>query len=121
MSLLVRKDVQLSTDPFTAHHLVVKRQSQSDDSVVMAKRNKPDEESVSSGITSTGKPADNESKGEKHDGHVESQPEVCILQSLPFYSVFSWYMLQQVSVQMFNKNQHFTSIIAEEVRQGKAC
>ena len=99
--------MQLSTDPFTAHHLIVKRQSQSDDSVVMAKRSKPDEESVSSGITSNGKPADRESKGEKHDGHIESQPEVCILQSLSFYSVFSWYMLQRVSVQIFDKISAF--------------
>ena len=96
MSLLVRKDMQLSTDPFIAHHLIVKRSSQSDDGGAMAKRNKPDEEYVSSDVTSSCKPADEELNGERHYGHLESQPEVCIHQSI----VFSWCMLQEASVQM---------------------
>lgn len=78
MSLLVRKDMQLSTDPFTAHHLVVKRPSQSEDDGATAKRNKPDEETVPSGVTSSGKSADKELNGERHCGPLKSQPEVCI-------------------------------------------
>ena len=83
MSLLVRKDMQLSTDPFTAHHLVVKRPSQLDDCGVTTKRNKPDEDTVA---TSTGKQADKGLNGERHG---DPQPEVCIHRSLSFSSPLS--------------------------------
>ena len=83
MSLLVSKDMQLSTDPFTAHHLIIKRPSQSDDGGATPKRNKPDEETVPSGATSNSKPMDKELNGEKHYcDHLDPQPEVCVHQSI---------------------------------------
>ena len=73
MSLLVRRDMQSSVDPFAAHHLVIKRASQIDDGMTMSKRSKPDEETISSDVASTSEQAD---KAEKRNS--SSQPEVCI-------------------------------------------
>lgn len=80
MSLLVRKDMQLSTDPFAAHHLVVKRpSSHGDTDGVAAKKSKPDDEGVFPDVTLTSEQPEKELNTEKLSSiHVECQPEVCI-------------------------------------------
>ena len=70
--------MQSSTDPFATHHLVIKRPSQFDDATT-SKRSKPDEEIVSSNVTSTSELADKEIGTEKRSSiHLESQPEVWV-------------------------------------------
>ena len=72
--------MQLSTDPFAAHHLVVKTPAHLDTGGPAAKRSKLDEEGVVSDVTTTTEQGDKEMNTEKASSvSVEAQPmEVCI-------------------------------------------
>lgn len=83
MSLLVRKDMQLSTDPFAAHHLVVKRPSSHGDiDSVAAKKSKPDDEGVFPDVTLTSEQPEKELNTEKLSSiHEVCQPENTSIES----------------------------------------
>lgn len=75
MSLLVRKDMRLSTDPFSAHHLVVKTPAHLDTGGVTSRRSKPDEEQAVSDVTLSTELAEKETITERLGSvNVETQP-----------------------------------------------
>ena len=81
MSLLVRKDMQLSTDPFAAHHLVVKTPAHLDTGGLAPKRSKPDEEGVVSDVTATTSEQGEKEMNTEKIGSVSAEAqlsEVCI-------------------------------------------
>jgi len=85
MSLLVRKDMESSSDPFIAHHLAVKRPSQLDSVALTTKRNKPDEETIISNVSSTSEQTEKDLNAEKSTVHVESEQEVCMYYCVSIY------------------------------------
>ena len=72
--MLVRRDVQSSADPFTAHHLTVKRPLHVNTVGLAAKRNKTDEETGLSGDHSL--TSEQTESADKLSSHAETQSEV---------------------------------------------
>lgn len=105
MSLLVRKDMRLSTDPFSAHHLVVKTPAHLDTGGVTSRRSKPDEQAVSD-VTSSTELAEKETNMERLGSvNVETQPtEVCMI-----YKLYITLILPSSCVQLHRLcNNHYT-------------
>lgn len=106
MSLLVRKDMRLSTDPFSAHHLVVKTPAHLDTGGVTSRRSKPDEEQAVSDVTSSTELAEKETNTERLGSvNVETQPtEVCMI-----YKLYITLILPSSCVQLYRLcNNHYT-------------